>query len=57
MRLWGPDVEDTVTVFTLLLIGGSVLGLVLGGLSNPLIYRLVFGGRPESADDPESWCN
>ncbi len=49
--------EDTVTLFTLLLIGGTGLGLVIGGLSNPLVYRLVFGGQPDSADDPESWCD
>ena len=43
-------------LFVLLLSTGTLAGLVIGALSHPKAYAAVFGGREQSADDPESRC-
>lgn len=41
-------------ILGVLLIIGGLLGLAMGALSHPAIYRMVFGGKKRSADFEDS---
>ncbi len=41
--------------FAAIIAVGWGLGIAMGALSHPVIYRAVFGGRGDSADHDRDW--